>query len=310
MKKNNNTIKIKFINKTNIIDILQYLKSSLLSFYINKTNEEVLIAENKYKDSKENYNRILNAFKDLCIKLNLTNSLQISILYSYLLWNGYFSKDRKLHYEEENRAIISGLYSYDVMNGNGVCLNFSDLLKDILNKCGFSSSILTAYVKEYPMKSSYKIQIKRHYTNSKNQTVPLLYRSLIKKVGNHAFNLIEENNKFYIYDATNLVLLTLDSINIASIKLGSGKLKIFPRSSYIYNSRVERKTLDNLFLTNKFISPYKGVDYIVTAELCLDLFKQNKKLFEDFHKKIYKDILEISKIVEEHKEKEDIKVKK
>ena len=34
------------------------------------------------------------------------------------------------------------MYSYDIMNGNGVCLNFSDMLKDILNECGYSSSIL------------------------------------------------------------------------------------------------------------------------------------------------------------------------
>lgn len=301
----------KLNDKTNFIDALKYLKYILINFYIEKFDMEALKFENKYKYSKENYDRILKGFKELAKKLDLQNSLEISILYSYLMWNGYFSKNKKLYYQEENRALMSGMYSYDVINGNGVCLNFSDFLRDILNECGYSSSVLTSLVDEYPIKSSYEPGIKRNYIeSSENKKIPFVYKFLINKVGNHALNLIEDKEKFYIYDSTNLRFLTLDDINTASVVLGSGKLKIFPYLSYLHNTRNERVAMNRLCSSNDLSSPYSTMDYIVTTEKCLNLFAKNKKLFNNYYKEIYSDILKISEIVEEYKEKEDIKLKK
>ena len=44
-----------------------------------------------YEKSIINYNEMLNKYKDLALELKLKNALQISMLFSYMVWNGYYS---------------------------------------------------------------------------------------------------------------------------------------------------------------------------------------------------------------------------
>lgn len=155
------------------------------------------------------------------------------------MWNGYFSKDQSFNYQIENRSLIHGMYSFDIMNGNGVCLNFSDMLKDILNECGYNSSIILNKINNIEeMEKFCVLDIKRNVVKSCNlitKVIPLLLKPIINKIGNHAFNLIEENGKLYIYDATNLLFLKLNSTTEASILAGKGEFKLTPYSSYLLN---------------------------------------------------------------------------
>lgn len=262
--------------------------------------------KNFFEDSQYNYRNILNKFKILVKELKLTNSLEISILYTYLMWNGYFSKEKIFNYQIEKRALIEGMYSYDIMNGNGVCLNFSDMLKDILIECGYNSSILINKVeKQKELKKFYIPEINRSVIKSHNpiaEVLPLIFKPLINKMGNHAFNLIEENGKLYIYDSTNLCFLELTNPTSAILLAGKGKFKLTPYFSYLLNGEKERKSLDTLCLTDNFSSPYDRKDYIITSEKCIDLFNKSESLLNDYHNDINSDILSIVNSVDYYKQ--------
>ena len=51
-----------------------------------------------YEDLIEEYNMILKKTSKLAQELNLKNSLELSILFMFLLWDGYFSKNKKNKY--------------------------------------------------------------------------------------------------------------------------------------------------------------------------------------------------------------------
>ena len=77
----------------------------------------------------------------LALELGVSNSLQLSNLYTYLLWNGYLSKNKTNIYSEE-RKLLEGLFFVDVMDGIGVCLNYADMLKDFLKACDHEAAVL------------------------------------------------------------------------------------------------------------------------------------------------------------------------
>ena len=88
---------------------------------------------NSFTHTLEIYKEILLSTKKLANELNLTNSLELCVLYTYLLWNGYFSKDKQLKYQTVGTNCIPGTYPYTIMSGGGVCLNFSEMLTDFIN---------------------------------------------------------------------------------------------------------------------------------------------------------------------------------
>ena len=282
----------------------KYIKEVYVSIFSKVYKEKTQETENYFQDSEYYYNNILNKFKVLSKELKLANSLELSTLYTYLLWNGYFSKDKKFNYEIENRALIEGRFSYDIMNGNGVCLNFSDMLKDILNNCGYkSSTLLNRPINTKELKNNYVIDIERNAKNPKPLTkvLPIILQPLVKRMGNHAFNLIEENSKLYIYDATNLILLELNDKYIASLLVGKGEFSLKPYLSIAFNDEKSRKLLYLLNETKEFSTPYTRKDYIITSENSMELFNSNKSLLDDYHEDINNDIVNIANSVDYYK---------
>lgn len=54
------------------------------------------------------YRKILENYKKLAEELKVNDSLNLSHLFSYLLWNEYFSVTKEHHYNLYNRLMISG----------------------------------------------------------------------------------------------------------------------------------------------------------------------------------------------------------
>lgn len=287
-------------------NILTYSNQIILGQVSKSMEDRRIKLKDYFNYSQQNYKNILKKFSTLVNELKLTNSLEISILFTYLMWNGYFSKDQEFNYQIEKRALIDGMYSYDIMNGNGVCLNFSDMLKDILIECGYNSSILLNKIKNIKeMKKFYVPEIERNIVKSNNvitKVMPLVFKPIINKVGNHAFNLIEENGKLYIYDATNLLFLELNNTIVANILAGNGDFKLTPYFSYLFNGSKERAALDTLHTIDDFKSPYSRKDYIITSENCVELFNKNNDLFKAYYWDIYNDITRVADSVEDYKE--------
>ena len=71
----------------------------------------------KYSDILFEYKVLLEQISRLAKELKLTNSLELSNLFTCLLWNGYLSKNKENTYKSENRELIDGLFFTSIMDG-------------------------------------------------------------------------------------------------------------------------------------------------------------------------------------------------
>jgi len=265
--------------------------SNIVCFLLDEAYKTKEIMD-EFLTSNKNYKEILKKCKKLSLELKLSNSLELANLYTYLLWNGFFSINKELFYQKNDRLSLSGMYSYDIMSGKGVCLNFSDMLTDFINEFDFNSATLINYANN-DCKKYYKVNIER---KSKNETLSYkifekLSLPLTKKMGNHAYNLISEYGKIYIYDSTNLCISKLNSKFESNIIAGEGISKIKPYFSYCANTTDKSfKALDLLHKSEIFESPYSANDFIFTWEECLEMFIKNKNLLNYFYYKIKNNI--------------------
>jgi len=252
----NKLAEISNLNYTQTVDVI-IMSNTIKQFHeIKRNNQE------KYSDIFYHYKQILEKTTNLARELKLTTSLEFSMLYTYLLYSGYFSKDRNLLIQSEGRKFITGLYAVDIMAGKGVCLNFSDMLKDFLNDSGFNSAIISSCeVNKF---------LEKHDT---------------KKRATHASNLIIENGKIYIYDSTNMRLLKLKKTDSASIIVNYNNnfkhkyiynYKLYPYDSYYLNlTPKSASVLDILNTRNDFNYSYDKKTYIQIYDKSIDTFIEN-----------------------------------
>lgn len=228
------------------------------------------------------YRNLLNKMSILAKELNTNNSLELSILYDYLLWNGYLSRTHKHEYKENEEKLFLGMNFTDISDGEGVCLNYSEMLKDFLNYNGYDSVMLC------------------NYFDNEN-IINKMLRSRNQK-SNHAFNLIDDNG-LYIYDSTNSVLYNLtrqDSTLLAEGDYKDKKNQIYKSIIRIYRSydlcysKKDEKLLDRLSYEQDFSSPYNKTDFTSTREVNLEIIKNSTSLLEDFYIEAKTDIIGIS----------------
>ena len=234
---------------------------------------------------------LLNKISKLSQELNIGNSLELSILFSYLLWNGYLSKDKTYKFQSSNRANLSGMLFTDILDGIGVCINNSEMLKDVLNKCGYNSCILVNHLDNFmTVRNIYKIQ-----RNGISESRNILKEIFTIRKANHAFNLIEDNDKLYVYDSTNFLLYNIDNFNYVNLVNGKSKNIIFPYKSYTYCiSEKEVSLLDKLLIGAFTPQIYTKEDYTSIGTVNLDIIKNSSQLLEDFRSDIIGNIINIS----------------
>lgn len=261
----------------------------------NKKDEILLEKIDEYNIVHNNYKNILQKTKQLANELNLTDSLEIANLYTYLLWNGYFSKNKELYYQMDKRINLSNNYSFDIMNSRGVCLNFSSMLTDLINEFDYNAASI---MNKFEVKT-------RKYTPNINRkiTKPSVSKKLLmhilgpisNKIGNHAFTLIEENGQMYIYDPTNLLVLNINDKFKCTDICGNESAIIKPYLSYFLNKNEKSEmALDKLNIFQAFVPAFNEMNYIKTWENNLVCFNDNINLLNDFHKEINENIEIIS----------------
>lgn len=244
----------------------------------------VELNKEKYSNSFINYDILLNKLVKLSKELNLNTSLELSNLYTYMLWNGYFSKYKKHIYSTNinNRKILFGGFSFEIMNGNGVCLNYSEMLNNFLKKFGYSTATISG--KLTPGLSRYIPPITRYSKKASLSTKFISNCNSKNLTANHASVLIEDKEKKYIYDPTNIWLLKLDNINQASIILGQGNFNFDLWQSYILNNLLSsKKMISDLSKCQDFSMPYDKIDFVTKWEENMDLFTENTSLLEEFY---------------------------
>ncbi len=293
------------INETDKIEIYRFIKNLFLenieyviiAFYALNIKYNVnssSVQRYNFYYTFDVYNALCNKFSKLANELHLENSLNAAILYTYLLWNGYFSINRSNTFANKNCVMTNGLFSYDLFDGLGVCLNHSDLLKDLLNNMGYQSCNLLA--KSNTKTISGDILIERNIDLSKQSS--LIDRVLEK----HVFTLIFEKDMAYIYDATNTSIHKIINPSLCTIINGAGDYKIYPAKSYELNFSEESINALNMYLDKReFICPYEEDYFISIFKELLEYFKENKQLIDEYYKDSYNNISYLQSVVSDVK---------
>lgn len=244
----------------------------------------------KYDEVMRYYYSIIFKMSKLADELVFSNSMELSILFSYLMWNGYLSKNKCYNFDKYNRKNIYGLFFADIIDGIGVCLNHSEFLKDFLNYCGFSSTCLINFFSR-KIKRDMVLNVERKFAHESD----IAKFNIIEKE-NHVFNLIEDSGKHYVYDATNFMLINVIDSHCAEVINGTGKFKLFPYYSYSFcASKEEESVLDNLFISNEVDLLYSKEDFICMSNVCMEMIENCKSLLDDFYDAARSDIIGISK---------------
>lgn len=250
------------------------------------------------------YPDVLQKMRNLAVELGLNDSLELSNLYSYLLWNGYLSKDKKNAFSAQDRNVIFGMFFSDVMNGKSVCLNHSDMLKDFLNICGYDAASLITYVGK-DVDLDYRARINRDIEDFSLafKTLNLFMSSHSKAFGNHALTLVRDNDRLVVHDSTNLALFGVKNASSIELINGSGVCKLNPMASCVINSGTESelRAISGLYEVADFQAPYSRKDFIFTSEENVELFNDSIALLDDFYDEVKPSIMGICAVTDELK---------
>lgn len=289
----NNTEIINETEKKNFSSVFAY---AVCAHIINDNSREFEEYFRKVSNVNENYENILNKTRLLAKELNLSTALEYCNLFTYLLWNGYLSKDNSLVFCSQDRMMLPNAYSYDIMNGKGVCFNFSIGLRDFLNGTDFSSSSI---INKFPndLKKDYDILIQRNIKSDK-----IIFRSMLKllkpiskRVGNHAFNLVSDDNSFYIYDPTNILIGKIENDKKGQMIEGTGIFELNPYFSFMYNTDEKAVELLEKLIKSESYDYECPLKYSDAWYSNVEKFKETK-LLNDFHEDINNDITKIADI--------------
>lgn len=224
-----------------------------------------------YDDFFTSYNRFLKKINKLGQELGCNNSLDYSVLFYVLLVSGRFSINGKHEYDTKNKLNIDGHYYLDIFQGHGVCINYSDMLRDLLNVSGYQSLNMLCYSDDYNSFASR---------------------------ANHSVNLIVEDNSPYLFDSTNFAIYGCRDNKHASLIDGvaSHNLILYPYLSGIFFSHKADTLgiLKDFCLRKDYDCSYTSKDLTVAVKKCDNYVHSNHSLISDFRSDIMSDILDIA----------------
>ena len=258
------------------------------------------------EEDLKNYKKILTVYKSLAEDLQITNPLELSELYTYLLWNGYFSVTKAHTYTQKNRLLSAPRNSIVVMKGKGVCLEYSQLLSDYLKECGKKATTLVCHVPTEKDKISYDYRpdIERNISITKKEKIlSQLFSPIVKPLsnhfGNHATTLIDDDRKTYIFDATNLSALNIVNSSKATLVNGTGEYQLKPTSSImILNDRNSNDLYKKLLNPNQEQTLSKE-EFISSFDKIIEIAQSSTPLLEDAYASIHSTLEQLTQGMDE-----------
>lgn len=221
---------------------------------------------------------ILKNIKDTFQKLEPSNIHEYFYLYCYLLFNGYFSKDR---YYEHNEAktdeiVDRRIYdNYNIYSGTGVCSANSVLLQKIFTELSLDSKVLE--IKLEDIIGNKLMDIKRN--------VGVCYPILNTDSCNHAVVFAKTKESSFI----------LDSTNICELEVIKDKQIYYPNGSYLLDEELLKASLPNITynqestISNEILLEYyrdMKKKCIENQKLLDSLYKENKDSYKEISKKL------------------------
>ena len=258
-------------------------------------------------DCIPNYEAIIRKTAELFAELDITNTIEVCNMFSYMLYSGLFSRNHKYTYKPNSKKSTVAQYDYGmtIMDQTGVCLNTVFLLDDVLKELGEYGEMMTVWTMGGTL--NYKTPVPRG--NSENifdrigEFIQYKIQKSSKIEANHICEIIEYNDDYYMYDPTCMCIYSLDGTFESSVLNGTKKVSIRPYNALIMNDE------ENI---SEVLRHYKGIitscksdeDRAKIEKITLQLFKKslqmfnsNKNLIEDFHADIRQNIDRVSEFL-------------
>ena len=262
-----------------------------LKFYDNEEESTYLKA----------YKEIISKTADLLKYIKRDNPFDASLIFQYLLWNGYFSKDNNIKYSKDNRFNALDALGADIMRGYSVCLNNSDMLTRILNSLDVPARILCCSTNQEKLPNDNRIlkPNDNQFINPINNSSPWENFLINHIIGNHAVVVFNHEDLNYVIDPTNCYFIKPSGYKKLKFYNTDNILKIKKRTSVFLNSLTntfkERSAISkdfdhiilNLFMQSKSKNSKINKEFLAdTCYKAIESYVNNIELFEDFHTEI------------------------
>ena len=242
-----------------------------------------------------NYEEIVSKTAQLMKELNITDTIELCNIFSYMLYSGMFSKDHKYSYKPVLMKSAKSQYDFGmtIMAKKGACLNNVFLLDAVLKKSEIYGEKMS--VKTMGGTINYKMPV--HRVTSENifdklgEIIQDEAAKDSKTASDHLCEIIKYEGKLFIYDPTCMCIYQLGDNLEAQALNGTKKVAIRPYQALVMddNSNIS-ETLR--YYTDIIREKISEEEKIKMEKLTLQLFKQS---LEKFHQK--KDYLRISMII-------------
>ena len=237
-----------------IFSVLLGISSSLLietGIYMGKYGKGVILKTKTGKELEELYQEFLKNYCQFNNFFELDNPIQIQIMFSYLLEEGYLSYHKSLNFKNSSES-FRWLDGTRVIEGQAVCRHISAMFKDILQTLGFNAYQLPVHISE----------VEKH--------ILLLQQKLN----------LEEFKEFLLYHLNQLKISPeeyqefLQYINSSNIQLGESNEVLF----YHGNEKSLKLSKSNHVITAVFTSEK---DYFLDPTQCRIYHRKNSKILYD-----------------------------
>lgn len=250
--------------------------------------------EKKKNEIEDKYMDIMNKIILLSNELKQESSLSLCNLYLYLLYTGNLSINKKFNYSADN---IINDYGLNLMLGYGCCRNISDGLSDLLRKKEIKAYKVTTKFNKNRLTSNYHL----NFVSSPfvEERKPDFFDFLRKFkpdfdiLSLHVLNLILDNDKYFIYDATNGEILRLNK-NKLDLLGNTGKMKIVELEWYEDDFKEAKKYLEEIEQRENICYD----EFKDSIETDFSLYKKQNKLISDFYSDAHDNIESIVKYLE------------
>lgn len=280
----------------------------LQAIFLLAIKEEEVRKQTLYQEEIVLFHSVLENYRVLAEELHFETTIEKCNLFSYLLWNGYFSYNKEHFYDLNDRHPIIGMYFLDIIFGRGVCLNYADALNRYLQVCGIESAPLICKVSAFNRQDSeYNLPITRNSKKVKftfSNSILSCLTFLVEKVGNHAITLVKDHDHYFAYDPTNLIVLNIDNAQTLSVVTGDFQydLKLF--TSFLITN--DNGQLYNEMLSHPVIQGVSKDMMISSFENTLSIVSENRQLLDSAYDNIQPTLEKITQTCIEKKKRKKL----
>lgn len=251
-----------------------------------KTSLEQSINKHKYDRAIYSYYSILNNFTKLVKELNFDDSLGIATLFTYMLWNGYFSNGKNYTFNRGRFIDIKGFLPLNIMNGVGAGVINSIMLSDSLNYCNINSSPIICGA-PYKFETSFLSKIDKDIEkNEYSRTKALLTHAIIYpffRKTNSSLTLIDDGDKYYGFSPTNFQVINILN-NLEGVSVSNKDVFILnPNWSLLSNPYFDKKKVYDKLFDKKRDNSFSYDEMRDKINNYLSIILDNIKLLEDFY---------------------------